>query len=141
MLLSLLNRESMTRFSVSWQKGHFMASTEDREWRIGVNTHRFFILEHPFPLCLSKTVRINWKFFAELAHVSGDRVERAFIGHVAQRARYILRDRRHFIFFHAARRHCRRADADAARDKGRTRIERYGVPVDRDARLVQSFLC
>jgi hypothetical protein len=30
-LLSLLKRESMTRFSVSWQKGHFIASTEDRE--------------------------------------------------------------------------------------------------------------
>jgi hypothetical protein len=28
MLLSLLNRESMTRLPASWQKGHFMASIE-----------------------------------------------------------------------------------------------------------------
>jgi hypothetical protein len=26
-LLSLLSRESMTRFSVSWQKGHFIAQS------------------------------------------------------------------------------------------------------------------
>jgi hypothetical protein len=31
MALSLLKRESMTRLSVSWQKGHFMMNkTEDR---------------------------------------------------------------------------------------------------------------
>jgi hypothetical protein len=35
MLLSLLSRESMTRLSVSWQKGHFMAGIENEKACIG----------------------------------------------------------------------------------------------------------
>jgi len=31
----LLRRESMTRFSISWQKGHFMLNQfEDGKWKI-----------------------------------------------------------------------------------------------------------
>ena len=46
----------------------------------------------------------------------------------------------HFAFFHAARRQGRRANADAARFHGWVSVERNGVLVDGDARLVQRFL-
>jgi hypothetical protein len=82
MLLSLLNRESMTRFSVSWQKGHFMVSILIEHGGIVANAHRFFTLE----LRLSQAVRINWKFFAEFAYVSGDGFERVLMGDFAQRS-------------------------------------------------------
>src|SRR5207245_1693059 len=54
MLLSLLSRESMTRLSVSWQKGHFMASREDQTLRIEDSTPQFAIF---YPLSSSMIIQ------------------------------------------------------------------------------------
>jgi hypothetical protein len=72
MLLSLLSRESMTRLSVSWQKGHFIGKTEDGRWRIENRDSRFSIL-YPrssiLDLIPPHPVRIDGKFFAQLTHL------------------------------------------------------------------------
>ena len=66
--------------------------------------------------------------------------ERAVVVRRLQRAREQLADDVHLGFAHAARRHRRRADADAARDHRRILIERNRVLVDRDARLAERRL-
>src|SRR5205809_7803849 len=53
MLLSLLSRESMTRLSVSWQKGHFMASREDQTLGIEDSAPHFAIF---YPLSSSMII-------------------------------------------------------------------------------------
>ena len=57
-----------------------------------------------------------------------------------QRSGNEITDQVHLRFFHAARGHGRRADAHAASDKRRARVERHGVAIDGNARFIQSLL-
>jgi hypothetical protein len=75
MLLSLLNRESITRFSVSWQKGHFIArfenggsELEDRDGQSSTLNRQFSNPQSSF----THAMRIDRKFLAQRSHLVRD---------------------------------------------------------------------